>query len=57
MVLGMISLVKITLSKYPGSMIKPAVVNQDVVENHFCQLKVANGQNDNPSYRLVQAEV
>ncbi|CAB3999881.1 Hypothetical predicted protein, partial [Paramuricea clavata] len=55
MILGMISLVKIKLSQFPGSIIKPAVINQDVVENHFCQLRVANGQNENPTYLLTQA--
>ena len=55
MILGMISLVRVKLSKFPGSLIKPAVINQDVLENHFCQLRAANGQNDNPTYRLVQA--
>ncbi|CAB4037141.1 Hypothetical predicted protein [Paramuricea clavata] len=55
MILGMISLVKIKLSQFPGSIIKPAVINQDVVENHFCQLRAANGQNENPTYLLTQA--
>ncbi len=49
-----ISLVKSKLTRFPGSCIKPAIVNQDVVENHFCQLKGANGQNDNPTYQIVQ---
>lgn len=51
---GFISLVKSKLTRFPGSCIKPAIVNQDVVENHFCQLRGANGQNDNPSYQMVQ---
>ena len=55
MILGMISLVKVKLSKFPESVIKPAVINQDVVENHFCQLRRANDQNDNPIYLLTQA--
>ena len=55
MILGMISLVRVKLSKFPGSIIKPAVINQDVVENHFCQLRAANGQNENPTYLLTQA--
>lgn len=40
--------------RYPGSVIKPAVLNQDIVENHFCQLRAANGQNENPTYLLTQ---
>ena len=55
MILGFISIVKTKLGRFPGSCIKPAIVNQDVLENHFCQLRSANGQNDNPSYQLVQA--
>ena len=39
MILGFISLVKSKLTRFPGSCIKPAIVNQDVIENHFCQLK------------------
>ena len=54
MILGFISLVKSKLTRFPGSYIKPAIVNQDVVENHFCQLRGANGQNDNPTYQIVQ---
>ena len=54
MILGMISLVRIKLRRFPGSTIKPAVLNQDVIENHFCQLRAANGQNENPSYLLTQ---
>ena len=30
-------------------------MNQDGLENHFSQIRSANGQNDNPSYQLVQA--
>ena len=55
MILGMISLVKVKLTKFPESIVKPAIINQDVVENHFCQLRAANGQNENPTYLLTQA--
>lgn len=54
MVLGFISLVKSKFGRFPGSLIKPAIVNQDAVENHFSQLRGANGQNDNPTYQMVQ---
>ena len=30
-------------------------MNQDVVENHFCPLRAANGQNENPTYALAEA--
>jgi hypothetical protein len=55
MIFGFISIVKTKLNRFPGSLIKPAILNQDVLENHFSQLRAANGQNDNPSYQLVQA--
>ena len=55
MILGIISLINIKLKRFPGTAIKPAVLNQDVVENHFCQLRSANGQNENPTYLLTQA--
>ena len=54
MILGMISVVRVKLQRFPGSVIKPAIVNQDIVENHFCQLRAANGQNENPTYLLTQ---
>ena len=48
-------LVREKLSRFPGSVIKPAIVNQDLVENRFSQLRGANGQNENPTYQLTQA--
>ena len=55
MIFGFISIVKTKLNRFPGSLVKPAILNQDVLENHFSQLRGANGQNDNPSYQQVQA--
>ena len=55
MILGFRSLVEVKLARFPGSVIKPAIVNQDIVENHFSQLRAANGQNENPTYLLTQA--
>ena len=37
-----------------GWRIKPAILNQDMVENHFSQLRGANGQNESPTYQLTQ---
>jgi hypothetical protein len=45
--------VQTKLSRFPGSTVKPAIANQDVVENHFSQLRSANGQNNNPTYQAV----
>lgn len=55
MMFGFISLVKTKFGRFPGSLVKPAILNQDVFENHFSQLRGANAQNDNTSYQLVQA--
>jgi hypothetical protein len=54
MVCSFISIVQAKLSRFPGSTIKPAILNQDIVENHFSQLRSANGQNDHPTYQAVQ---
>ena len=54
MILGFTALVKAKLSRFPGTSIKPAIVNQDVVENHFSQLRGANAQNENPTYQLTR---
>ena len=53
MIHGFTSIVKTKLLQFPGSTIKPAIANQDVVENHFSQLRSANGQSDNPIYQAV----
>ena len=54
MIHGFISLVETKLRRFPGSIVKPAIINQDCVENHFSQLRGANGQNDNPTYQTTQ---
>lgn len=55
MILGFLSIVSIKLKKFPQAPIKPAIVNQDCVENHFCQVRACNGQNNNPTYRLQES--
>ncbi|CAB4039415.1 Hypothetical predicted protein [Paramuricea clavata] len=51
---GFIAIVRYKLSRFPESVIRPAIVNQDVCENHFSQLRGANAQNENPTYLLTQ---
>ena len=53
MCLGFQSLVHYKLCKFPGSVVKPSIVNQDCVENHFCHIRSCNGQNDNPTLILT----
>lgn len=55
MCLGFKSLVEIKLRRFPQSVIKPAIVNQDCVENHFCQVRANNGQNNNPTYHQQES--
>ena len=55
MCLGFQSLVHYKFSKFPSSVIKPAIVNQDCVENHFCQIRSCNEQNDNPTFLQQQS--
>jgi len=50
MCLGFQSLVHYKMTRFPVTVIKPAIVNQDCVENHFCQIRSCNGQNDNPTF-------
>ena len=50
MCLGFRSIVAIKLTQFPNSVTKPALINQDGVENHFCQVRSCNGQNNNPTY-------
>lgn len=55
MFLGFMALVAYKLRKFPQSVIKPAIVNQDCAENHFCQVRASNGQNNNPTFRQQES--
>ena len=55
MSLGFHALVQVKLQYFPYSCIRPAIVNQDCVENHFCQERSCNGQNNNPTYNQQQS--
>ena len=55
MCLGFQSLANYKLQKFPSSVIKPLIVNQDCVENHFCQARSCNGKNDNPTFLQQQS--
>ena len=57
MIMGFLSLVRTKLTRCPGAVIKPAIINQDIVENHFCQLRGANGHNDIPTYQATQNSI
>ena len=55
MCLGFQSMVHYKMTRCPSTVIKPAIVNQDCVENHFCQIRSCNGQNDNPTFLQQQS--
>ncbi|CAH3123779.1 unnamed protein product, partial [Porites lobata] len=55
MCLGFQAIVHLKLTRFPSSAIKPAIVNQDVAENHFCQIRACNGQNNNPTFAQQQS--
>lgn len=54
MCLGVQAMVSVKLNRFPGTSIKPAIINTDVVENHFSQLRGANAQNEHPTYLQTQ---
>ena len=55
MIIGFCACVGVKLHRFPRSIVKPAIMNQDIVENHFSQLRGAHGQNENPTFLLTQA--
>lgn len=55
MALGFTAMVATKLAQFPNATIKPSLVNQDCVENHFCQVRSCNGQNNNPTYLQQEA--
>lgn len=55
MMYGFQAIVEITLQEFPNAVIKPWITNQDVIENHFCQVRACNGQNNNPTYKLQES--
>ena len=55
MCLGFRAMVATKLTQFLSSVIKSALVNQDCVENHFCQVRSCNGQNNNPTYLQQQS--
>ena len=49
--------VNIKSTTFPNSVIKAWIVNQDGVENHFCQPGACNGQNNTPTYQFERIPV
>ncbi len=57
MIYGLEQMVKIKKRAFPNAVIKPIIVNQDVVENIFCQIRGFNAQNDHPNYALYSSTI
>lgn len=55
MIYGFQGMVATKLKEFKNATIKPAIINQDIVENHFCQVRSCNGQSNNPTWRLQEA--
>ena len=52
MVLGLEGVVRIKTNHFPGTVLKPVIINQEILENIFCQVRRSSGLNDNPNYYL-----
>lgn len=52
MITGFQEVVRIKTNHFPGTEIKPVIVNQDILENIFCQIRGLHGQNDHPKYYM-----
>lgn len=55
MIYGFQGMVATKLKALKNATIKPAIINQDIVENHFCQVRSCNGQNNNLTWGLQEA--
>ena len=53
--LGFQSMVHYKLLKVENVVVKPAIVNQDCEENHFCQIRSCNGHYDNQTFLQPQS--
>lgn len=52
MVFGLEQAVAIKSTTFPGSLLEPVIMNQDILENVFFQVRGSSGQNNNPNYYL-----
>ena len=52
MVFGLEQMVEIKKKAFPDSLIKPIIINQDVLKNIFSQVRGFNAQNNHPNYSL-----
>ena len=48
---------RIKTTEFPGAAMKPVIVNQDILEKIFCQVRGANGQNSHPKYHVYMNTV
>lgn len=57
MILGLEQVVRVKQARFPNSKTKPVILNQDVLENVFCQVRGSNGPNDHTKYYLYMSTV
>ena len=50
MIIGLEKVVEIKQSYFGEATLKPIIINQDILENIFCQIRGSNGQNNHPKY-------
>lgn len=52
MVLGLEQAIAIKTTAFPCSLLKPVIVNPDILQNIFCQVRRSSGLNNNPNSYL-----
>jgi hypothetical protein len=57
MILSLEQVVRIKQARFPNSKTKPVILNQDVLENVFTQVRGSNGQNDHPKFYLYMSTI
>lgn len=57
MISGLEQVVRIKTESIHGAVVKPVIINQDILENIFCQVRGCNGQNNHPKYHLYMTTI
>lgn len=55
MITGLQKVVEIKMAHFKEASIKPVIINQDILENIFCQVRGSNGQNNHPKYYMYSS--
>lgn len=57
MIIGLQKIVEIKMTHFKDAGIKPVIINQDILENIFCQERGSNGQNNHPKYYMYSSSL